>query len=106
MDRYIKIILPTNGKDKWAITSGLGGHARKRTPLGTVKWLERLLSEAPKKTKTAVTVNYGLGATNETCPSLNPHYLLYTAYCFLEDYLPEITVAQKLKKYERNHENP
>lgn len=105
MDRYIKIILPTNGKDKWTISHGQGGN-KKRTPSAIQTWLDRYCLASPKAGKTVVNVNYGLGYFNETCASKNPNYLLYTAYCFLEDYLPKESVAQKLKKYGKNHETP
>lgn len=97
-----KIIIKTaiNPGEKWGLSFY---HSIKwRKDVNTImNWLRRRLLASPLKEKVALIVEEYDGKqwenVNETLASLDPHYLLYAASCFLEDYLSK-GVLQKIER--------
>lgn len=71
------------------------------TAAGLLASLERALLRKGLKEKTSIVVKEYIHPSfvniNETLPSTDARYLLYTASCFLEDYLSERIQNKKYK---------
>jgi hypothetical protein len=90
---FFTLKIPTTIDGKWGISFGKG--LRKRNSAGVVYYaLERHLRGYAKEEKVAIVVKDMDGIANETIKSNDPKYLLYTAGCFLEDFLSEMTMKR------------
>lgn len=99
----IVIKIPKSEKDKWKL--GLGKRPRSMARADTLlNRLERVLSsKLILKEKIAIKVlEYNDGSwenVNESLASQDADYLIYTASCFLEDYLSAEVLKRIEKKY-------
>lgn len=101
--KKILIKIPKTEKDKWML--GLGARPRSMARCDTLlNRLERELSLWLKVNgKTSIRVKSYNDShwekDNETLNAESPSYLIYTASCFLEDYLSDKTKNRIEKKY-------
>lgn len=102
----ITIKLPINEKGKFKLQSR--GNLKGRqflTAAGLLGSLERALLRKELKEKTAIVVKEYIDShfvnINETLPSTEARYLIYTTSCFLEDYLSEDTLKKEEKEWEK-----
>lgn len=107
-ERNLIITVP-KGKEKWIATFG-GGAFKRATATSMYNFAERKLLQTLKKkrnsasqegAKTYVKVRYSDGDYNQSSTSNDPHYLLFTLACFLEDYLKPELLVKKYKKYKQ-----
>lgn len=99
----IKITVPKEISGKWTIHWGKGGTRKRSSSTIIFNAIERQLLRSQLKQKIEIVVKYGKDnngeIVNETVPSCDRNYLLYSLLCFLEDYLPKDFMTRKIKVY-------
>jgi len=82
--------------------------SKRKTPELLYRLLERKITKilgVDHDAKIAVKVKYDKDTSNESLRSSDINYLLYTASCFLEDYLSKEGLNRLYKKYAKGNLN-
>jgi len=102
--KKIKITTPNKNSSKWQVSWGKGGIRKRNNPTIIFNAIERKLLRLQLKENIEIVVKYDKDIAedfiNESLPSCNAKYLLYSLLCFLEDYLPNDFIRRKLKNYQ------
>lgn len=95
--RRITIVVPVKNK-KWKL-SGIGTKNKTfASATSILTWIERTLRVRRFNEENVVRVKYG-HLTNESVATKDPNDIIYTAGCFLEDYISKRTIRRLEKKY-------
>lgn len=104
----MKRIIIKELKDGWQLTMGGGGARKHPRVLVLYNTVERKISRflaSQEKGRTAVRVVYEDKSHNQSLISKSTSYLLHCLACFLEDYLSELALKSKYKKYDKFSED-
>ena len=96
--KKITISVPQKESKKWKLSFGKGERKRNSASVIFLAIEKRLQARAIKE-KLAIRVKYTKDTDNETIPSQNAPYLLYSASCFLEDFLSKKVLKRIRKQY-------